>query len=281
MAQKSSYLVLAAGAVIFLGGLAFVFRGKATDPRGPDQNPRGQGSDPATADPLTVPEGQTPGGNGGAKAPGPNGQAPSGEGEDEPQLGRGVAPPSPDALEKYYDKDMLTSDGRLEMHEGVIVVGLKHLIKHADRIVVGQIIDAKPQWNAERTEIFTSYTVQVEQGVRGLNGEDKIKFKVIGGQVGDDKLQVSHQPKFTLGDEGVFFITDDPERKTSLVGDEQGSIKFKRPAPDQRIAFDGFGRPIYGVKDDDRFDPKTDDPSNTAPVSADEIITRVKDMASK
>jgi hypothetical protein len=145
------------------------------------------------------------------------------------------------------------SKGRINIRDGAVVVGLDYLTRRSSRIVLGIVTDVKAAPGPNGELIFTYFTVAVRQSLKGSKS-DAVTIRVLGGALpGRPVLRASHQPKLQLGDEGLFFIDDNPKLWTSLVGSAQGFLRIKRPAPTETAVWDGFENAIFAIDKDQRF----------------------------
>ncbi len=144
--------------------------------------------------------------------------------------------------------------GGPQILHGAIVAGLDDLTREATGIVVGRVVGHVCRWNSERTMIHTYVTFAVRETLKGPK-ETRVTIRVVGGRIpGEEvRLSVSHQPQFNAGDEGIVFIDDDPRLHTSVVGSQQGFLRFERRGPNRTLVRDGFGRPISSVSSRNRL----------------------------
>ena len=101
---------------------------------------------------------------------------------------------------------------------------LPALVSGSDTIVAGEVLDLKPSWNAERSDIFTTVILRVDRRLKGSGGE-VIRFSIPGGTVGDEWIWVTHAPRFELGERALVFLRSGGGRLPTVVGMEAG----KRP----------------------------------------------------
>ena len=98
---------------------------------------------------------------------------------------------------------------------------LPALVSRSDTIVAGEVLDLKPSWNAERSDIFTTVILRVDRQLKGSGG-DVIRFSIPGGAVGDEWIRVSHAPRFELGERALVFLRSGGGRLPTVVGMEAG-----------------------------------------------------------
>ena len=91
--------------------------------------------------------------------------------------------------------------------------GLEELTTGADSIIVGTVAERTSQWNDERTQIYTSVVVSVEESFKGTLSQDSIAITVPGGEVGEIGQWVSHMPSFDRGERAVLFLKKLPKAK--------------------------------------------------------------------
>ncbi|MBI4616136.1 MAG: hypothetical protein HY720_21140 [Planctomycetes bacterium] len=164
--------------------------------------------------------------------------------------------------------------GDREVLHNSIVVGLEELVAWAERIVVGRVAGSECRWNDDRTAVFTFYQIDVDQTLKGET-DSTIEVRVVGGEIPEENvaLSVSHQPRFDPGDEGIFFLDDEPTLWTGLAAGEQGFLAFDRRGPEATFLKDGFGRPIHGIGASNRFRIRDEDRGR---VEAAQVLERIR-----
>ena len=98
---------------------------------------------------------------------------------------------------------------------------LPDLVTRADLIVAGEVVDLKPSWNVERSDIATTVILRADHFLKGsVSGE--IRFRIPGGAVGDDWVWVTHAPRFEMGERALVFLRFGGPRLPTVVGMEAG-----------------------------------------------------------
>jgi hypothetical protein len=82
---------------------------------------------------------------------------------------------------------------------------LKNLSENADAILTGKVIEQKAEWNMDKTRIFTTVTIEVDEYLKGSNSQSRITVTHPGGEVGEVGEIYSHVPTF-LNDENVLLF---------------------------------------------------------------------------
>lgn len=93
---------------------------------------------------------------------------------------------------------------------------LEQLARDADRILVGTVVLTESAWNADRTAIFTTVRLRVDEAVKGAKPRE-VALRVEGGQVGDIAQAVSGGVSFAEGQQVVLFL-----KGASVLGGPQG-----------------------------------------------------------
>ena len=101
-------------------------------------------------------------------------------------------------------------------------LSLEELVRQADMIVLGTVIQQKSAWNARYTAIYTDVTVAVEQTLTG-NPVQVVTLQVTGGSVGGIGMRTSHDAKFRDGERVIVFL-DTRTVPSTVVGMQQGKF---------------------------------------------------------
>lgn len=101
-------------------------------------------------------------------------------------------------------------------------LGLEDLVKRANTIVVGRVTNSRTYWNSNRKLIFTNYTIQVDESIKGQAGHS-LEVTTIGGKIGDVELHVAGMPAFQNGESAVVFVEQSGGFQT-VLGLSQGKF---------------------------------------------------------
>ena len=80
------------------------------------------------------------------------------------------------------------------------------IANRAQYVVVGRIISSESKWDDQKAFIFTYTTFSTDQYIKGDGLGDEVTLRIVGGQVGDQILQVPDRPEFNEGQEVVLFL---------------------------------------------------------------------------
>ncbi len=99
---------------------------------------------------------------------------------------------------------------------------LQDLVKKAHHIVTGKVRNSRTYWSNNRKLILTSYTLEVEEAIKG-GPPRTFELTTIGGKIGDLELQVSGMPSFAK-DENVVVFTESSGPYEVVLGLGQGKF---------------------------------------------------------
>jgi hypothetical protein len=83
---------------------------------------------------------------------------------------------------------------------------LLELVRNADCIAIGTVIERNSYWNEERSRIYTSVVLSVEDKLKGTANQGRIVVTVLGGEVEEIGLLVSNTPSFEQDERVVVFL---------------------------------------------------------------------------
>jgi len=90
---------------------------------------------------------------------------------------------------------------------------IENRIEQSDLTIEGKIVSKESYEDERLKSIFTKYKVEVYKVFKG-NTANYIEFHITGGTIGSSCLSVSHQEKYGVGQEGIFFFNS---RNNKLV----------------------------------------------------------------
>jgi len=85
------------------------------------------------------------------------------------------------------------------------------IAEKSDYIVVARCTSSESKWDEQKAFIFTYTTFSIDEYIKGSGIGEEITLRIIGGQVGDQKLKTPHIPEFNEGEEVILFL--DSENK--------------------------------------------------------------------
>ncbi len=104
-------------------------------------------------------------------------------------------------------------------------LSLDDMVKKAQSIVHGRVRSARPHWSPDGKLILTTYTIDVDETLKGHAGKS-IELTTIGGKIGDLTVFAAGVPSFAVGEESVVFI-EKTGTVDSVVGLNQGKFSVK------------------------------------------------------
>jgi hypothetical protein len=116
-------------------------------------------------------------------------------------------------------------------------IALTHeeLVRDAEAVIVGRIVEVGSFWNAEHTAILTEATLEVEDTVVGA-APAYLTLRTFGGRVGDYVIEAHGFPRFVLGERLLVFLEPEQEGAHKVLGYLQGQYRIRPNAAGQDIA---------------------------------------------
>jgi hypothetical protein len=118
----------------------------------------------------------------------------------------------------------------------VIAPDFPQLVAEADAIYRGRVTAVEARRVAPPaggSVIKTFVTVAVSRTLKGSD-EKEITLEFLGGQIGDEIVEVSGVPKFTVGQHGILFVQQNGRQFCPLVRLGHGRYRILRDATSQR-----------------------------------------------
>jgi len=84
----------------------------------------------------------------------------------------------------------------------------KQAVEISNAAVVGTVVDMRSHWNAERTSIFTTVTINVQYVLKGSVGLGLYSFEIPGGEADGIGESVSFVATFQTGERVIVFLED-------------------------------------------------------------------------
>jgi hypothetical protein len=147
-------------------------------------------------------------------------------------------------------------------------LSLGDMIAKSTVIVRAKVTDSSAAYSITSPVIYTHYTVQVSEWLKGL-GAKSIDVVVPGGTVGNSRQSFSGAPAFSSGDEYVFFLWTSKAGLTQVIGLTQG---------------------LFSVAQDGSKDPMTTrsashelmlDPGTAQPVKDQPLVMHLSELKSR
>lgn len=116
-------------------------------------------------------------------------------------------------------------DGMIEKYN------LDKLISLSDNIVIGEVTDVlRSEWNTQdgnkpvssdsSNVIYTDAHINVEEYLKNKLDTTNITVRVLGGIIGQDRMDVGDQPSYNKGEKVLIFLKKDDDDRTKDIGDQ-------------------------------------------------------------
>ena len=127
-------------------------------------------------------------------------------------------------------------------------LALEDLVKKAHHIVSGKVRDSRTFWSDNGKLILTSYTIDVDENIKGQNPRT-LELTTIGGKIGGLELHVSGMPSFEKGESTILF-TESSGSYEVVLGLGQGKFTIENGEVSNNVTDLAFpdGRPGTAVR---------------------------------
>ncbi len=120
----------------------------------------------------------------------------------------------------------------------VLALDLSTLTARAERIVVGQVVSVKSEWDASHRNIHTRIELKVEECWKGVVPADgRLVIVQPGGSVDDIEMHVHGMPGFVPNERAVLFLAG--QAAPAVVGMSQGKRSLRWESAGKRWMADG------------------------------------------
>lgn len=115
-------------------------------------------------------------------------------------------------------------------------LSVDQLTRRAAVVVEGVVTGVRAEWDAGRTQIFTTVTLRVAQYHKGDLGSQTIDLRLLGGTVDETTMAVIGQPGFEPTERVFLFLQPNFERRNvPFVGGEEGKLRISANAAGAQV----------------------------------------------
>lgn len=100
---------------------------------------------------------------------------------------------------------------------------LDDLTAASQTVVYGRVIASRAEWDENRQWIYTIYTVQPAEYLKGALGP-VFELREPGGELDGLWMTIPSVPSFQVGQEAVLFVWTDGQGRHQVAGFEQGAV---------------------------------------------------------
>ena len=138
----------------------------------------------------------------------------------------------------------------------VVPMTIEEMAIEASCVARGRVLNTQATWDDAHRRIYTYTEIEILERIHA-KGEvaSNVVVRTLGGEVGNIGMKVSGTPKFTLGEEVVVFLRNDPVDPTQfqVIGMSQGKFQVERPQKGGAVAVPSveglaFAKPGAGGK---------------------------------
>src|SRR5258708_7748115 len=121
----------------------------------------------------------------------------------------------------------------------IVPRSIEEMAQDSARVVRGRVASTQAAWDDKHERIYTLTEIDVVDQIHGpSDGPKKIVVRTLGGEVGKIGMKVAGTEKFSLNEEVVLFLRQDPLVATSyqVVGMSQGKYHVEHEAKGRTVA---------------------------------------------
>jgi hypothetical protein len=85
-------------------------------------------------------------------------------------------------------------------------LSVDRLTRSAGVIVEGRVTEVQSEWTTDQSQIFTTVTLEVSETYKGDVPGGELRFRYLGGTVGDITMSLVGQPSFDRGERVLVFL---------------------------------------------------------------------------
>lgn len=113
----------------------------------------------------------------------------------------------------------------------VVKLNDEDLVALSSMVIEGNVTSVHSAWNAKHTQINTLVVMKVSRCLKGQEREDaSITLHLLGGQVGDDIMELVGGPTFATGEDVIVFVAADGTTLMPITGLFQGKFTISTDA---------------------------------------------------
>jgi hypothetical protein len=160
----------------------------------------------------------------------------------------------------------------------VIPPTFDQLVKQAELIFQGTVTDSRSVWEGEggQRHIETYVTFKIEDNVKGDAGSS-YTIRMLGGTVGDETMEVTDAPKFSVGDREILFVEHNNDQFIPLVGIDHGRFHIQKDEQTGRdIVVNNEGEAVRDLKQLGQNEERAMTGDLTQAVSAEDLKAAVQ-----
>lgn len=123
------------------------------------------------------------------------------------------------------------------------------LVGESDAVVSGRVASIQSKYSNNKEDIFTFVTLDGLETLAGSYSAPAVTLRFLGGQVGNDILNVSGSPSFKLNERVIVFVHGNGRNMVPVVGWTQGVFRVAPEAGSgQQVVRDHDGNRVFGLQ---------------------------------
>lgn len=125
---------------------------------------------------------------------------------------------------------------------------INELLAQSELAFEGQVSEITTRWNANKTDIFTDITFQVDEVIFGEYTAQTMTLTFVGGSIGNATMTIEGSAMPSLNESGIYFVSSTTQQLVNpLVGWSQGHFLTKRDANGTKRMMTQAGEPLASM----------------------------------
>lgn len=122
------------------------------------------------------------------------------------------------------------------------------LIKESDAVVSGRVAKIESKFSSNKEDIYTFVTLDRVEALSGSYSAPTLTLRFLGGQVGNEILNVAGSPSFEANQHVVVFVHGNGKYMVPVVGWSQGVFKSVTDAAGNEVMSDNEGNRVFRLQ---------------------------------
>lgn len=113
------------------------------------------------------------------------------------------------------------------------------LTRSAEVVVVGKVTDVRSQWSPDRSRIYSTVTLAVDQHIKGDESQQSVTISTPGGEIDGVGEIYSHTARFKTDEHVIVFAVKDRQGQLKVIGGDEGKLIVAREERTGRMLVGG------------------------------------------
>lgn len=111
-----------------------------------------------------------------------------------------------------------------------VALSTEDLAQRADVVVVGKVTEVRSEWSGDRSRIYSTVTVLVDEHIKGDKAQQSVVIATLGGEIDGVGEVYSHTARFKADEHVIVFAATDRQGQLRVVGGDEGKLTVTKDA---------------------------------------------------